>query len=257
MFQHSHAGDGVELSFHIAVILETDFHRQALAMRFGVVFLLLRDGDAHDLTAVVLCGEFRQPAPAAADVQQAHARLEGEFFADEFHLEFLRRGEVGGVAEISARILHRRIQHRSEKIIPEVVVLMGDDPGARFALEVQQKRECHFHQRAETRADGCFDAAVDRPGAQLLDIVAVPPALHVGLAKTQRAILENAAVEAVVMHLDVARPVAVDFDIRPGEQLGHHALCACGALFAGMDDGDLGRGGSGGCGLRAHGRLSP
>ena len=199
---------------------------------------------------MVLGGEFRQPAPAAADVQQTHAGLEAELFADEFHLQFLCHGKVRRIAEISTRILHRGVQHGSEKIIPEVVVLLGDDTRARLALEIQQKRERHLHQRPQARLDRCFEASVDCPGAHLLDVVAVPPTIHVGLAEAERAVLQDTPVESFVIHLNIARPAAVDFDIRPLEDFGDQSLRAGGLFFTGMDDGDLG-------GRRAHERLAP
>ncbi len=72
---------------HIAVVEET--HLRAIGeAAFGdrllcPLSLLSRQGDTECLHAVLLGGMHDHPAPSAADVQQAHAGLEGELSGDE------------------------------------------------------------------------------------------------------------------------------------------------------------------------------
>ena len=54
-------------------------------MRIGISFLFLRDSDAGDIAAMVLSSKASQATPSATDVQHAHAGLESELFADQFH----------------------------------------------------------------------------------------------------------------------------------------------------------------------------
>ena len=56
------------------------------------------------------------------------------------------------------------------------------------------------------------------PGAQhaaeeLVETLAVPPSVHVGLAQAQRALCQNAPEQALVVHLDVPRVRAADPDV--------------------------------------------
>ena len=221
MLEHPHAHHAVEDALDIAIVLQADIDRQIRTEIVGVALLLLRNGETHDLAAMVHRHVTGETAPAATDVQHAHAGVNTQLAADEFHLEFLRGGEVARAVKIRARVLHRGIEHGSEKVVPEVVVTPPDHAGAGFALQVQQDREGHLDDRAEVRADACVDAAPDRTVAKLLEIVAIPPRLHVGLTEAQRAFAEHPAEEPLVIHPDVARPHAVDFDIRLGEEVGH------------------------------------
>jgi len=45
---------------------------------------------------------------------------------------------------------------------------------------------------------------------QLVELLAVPPAVHIGLAQPERALGEHTGVEALVVHLDVERAFAVE-----------------------------------------------
>ena len=48
---------------------------------------------------------------------------------------------------------------------------------------------------------------------ELVELIAVPPAVHVRLAEAERAVGEHALEHALVVDLDVPRPVAVDADV--------------------------------------------
>ena len=51
----------------------------------------------------------------------------------------------------------------------------------------------------------------------------VPPPVHVGLARAQRAVRENALVEAIIVDLHVPGTVAVDADVDVGKDSGDWA----------------------------------
>src|SRR5690606_23493662 len=70
----------------------------------------------------------------------------------------------------------------------------------------------------EGREDVAVDTGSEDPGDHLVDRVAVPPAVHVGLADADRALLEDAAVEPLVVDPHVPRPVATGHDVGRLEQ---------------------------------------
>ena len=91
--------------------------------------LLLRERDTERGDAVVLDGVPHHAAPAAADVQQAHARPEVQLAADQVVLGRLRLLEAGVRGRVAgAGVGHRRPeQHLVERV--GHVVVVGDRPG--------------------------------------------------------------------------------------------------------------------------------
>ena len=86
--------DGVELGLgHVAVVAEAHLSAALEAALLDGVLgecrLLLGERDADRLDAVVLGGVHDHAAPAAADVEQGHARLQAELAADEIELVVL------------------------------------------------------------------------------------------------------------------------------------------------------------------------
>ena len=65
--------DGVVAAGGVAVVVEADVDRQVRVLLLGPRHLLARHGVAHDAGAVALGGERREAAPAAAEIQHAHA----------------------------------------------------------------------------------------------------------------------------------------------------------------------------------------
>ncbi len=131
---------------------------RALAGELG---LRLRQRDPRDVDAVLLGRVDGEGAPAAADVQDALARLQGELGADELAL-----GELGLFQGLSAarpdraRVRHRLVQEQREELVGEVVVvrdraLVAQDRVAR-ALGAQLHRR---HAR-----DGPQGAGLHRAG---------------------------------------------------------------------------------------------
>ena len=139
---HLQGADGVEVVAlgHLAVVLEPDLDpvlQTALGDPGVDELLLLRgDRDAGDLGAEVLGGVQRQRAPAAADVEHRHARLEAELGADEVELGALRvlerrlRGRV-----VAAAVGHLRLEDEGVELVGEVVVVADRRPVARQAVQ--------------------------------------------------------------------------------------------------------------------------
>lgn len=72
-------------------------------------------------------------------------------------------------------------------------------------------------QRVE-RLEVLIQVRGEDAGEHAGQVVAVPPAVHVGLAEAERAVRENPCVEPFVVHTQVAGPVAVDPDTRLQQQ---------------------------------------
>ena len=98
--------------------------------------LLLRDVEAAHAYAVVLGHEQREPAPAAAGLDDALAGLQLQLAADVMHLRLLRLlDRHGRIGEVGARVLQRlAIEPQLVEIVAEVVVVMD------VALRVVQIR---------------------------------------------------------------------------------------------------------------------
>ena len=174
--------------------------------------LLLRHGDAGADDAVALGGELEEAAPARADVEHGHPRLETDLAADQVELCFLRLVEGRCVLPVAAGIDHPLVEHPLVEIVADVVVLLGD-LGDLGALRVEDRCAERLEDDAEVELEVVFEVGGRGPVDRAIEIVAVPPAVHVALADGERAIAEDAGVEAVVMDPDVPGTRAVDLDV--------------------------------------------
>src|SRR3546814_2476696 len=87
VLEHADREDPVEAAvvagaIECVVVLQPDLHRQSGAKRARVFGLLARDGDADALHAVAPRRELQRLAPAATDVEHAHARPQPALAAD-------------------------------------------------------------------------------------------------------------------------------------------------------------------------------
>jgi hypothetical protein len=121
-------------------------------------------------------------------------------------------------AEVGAGVDHAGAEHRAVEIVPDVVVTLPDLEGARH-LQVEDARFC------DVREQGPVGAQADaRPGDtidHLIERLAVPPAVDVGLADAEGAVAQHAGVHARIVNLDVPGRVAADADARAGQHLAH------------------------------------
>src|SRR5439155_23520908 len=99
--------------------------------------LLLGNRYADNCAAIILGRIFRQSAPAAADIEQTHARRQSELTANQIHLLPLRDREIIRVAKVRTRILHRRIEHGLKEIVAEIVMPFRYRAGAAPGLQIQ------------------------------------------------------------------------------------------------------------------------
>ena len=79
MLEHADGHDAIELLMQIAVILQQDLHIQPGAARLSQLLLFGGNGHADHRHAVMLRRIGGEAAPATADIQQAHARLQLQF----------------------------------------------------------------------------------------------------------------------------------------------------------------------------------
>ncbi len=130
MLEHAHAGDAVEGAvLHVAVVLQADLNAvlqaRALHALGGQVELVLRQRDAHALRAELLRRAQHQRAPAAADVEQALARLQLDLAQDVVDLLHLRLVQcLVAVLEVGAGIDYVLVQPLAVEGVGDVVVVL-------------------------------------------------------------------------------------------------------------------------------------
>ena len=137
VFKHAQADDAVKALAQASVVHEAKGHRQALAQLAAQRRLLGRDGHARAADAVAFGGVLHEAAPAAANVEHMHARLQAQLLADEFQLVLLGFVQVAGAFPEGAGVGHATVEHGRVKCIAQVVMLMPNLPGAVFGLQVQ------------------------------------------------------------------------------------------------------------------------
>ncbi|KAJ8574963.1 hypothetical protein ON010_g4243 [Phytophthora cinnamomi] len=159
---HGDGHDAVELAVHLAVVTVLEArevaHALALGPLAGALELLVGDGDARDVHAVLLGQEAAEAAPAAADLEHAHARLELELLGDQVQLVALRGVQVVLVLDalpVRARVLHVRVKPELEEVVAQVVVVRAHDASARGRLVVEDLAA----QRDELGVPGLEDLA--------------------------------------------------------------------------------------------------
>src|SRR5262249_26252278 len=97
--------------------------------------LLLREGEAGDRDSALPRQVEREPAPAAADVENMLSRLQKQLRGEVPLLVELRRVEIlVGLAEISTGILPVGVEEETVEAVREVVMMR--DIGARPALRI-------------------------------------------------------------------------------------------------------------------------
>src|SRR5581483_2961412 len=138
--------------------------------------LLARDGDADAADSVVFGGELERLAPAAADVEHAHAGAQTQLPADEIELGFLRIVEVARFAPVAATVDEALAQHRAEQVVAEIVVELADRKRAPPALQVHELRAQEQGGLVERR-DLLVEARIEQAEQEAVEVVGVPPAV--------------------------------------------------------------------------------
>lgn len=85
--------------------------------------LVVAEGEADDVDIVFFVGAEHGRTPAAADVEQRHARLQVAFAEREVDLGPLRLLERHVLAlEVGAAVGHARIEEQQKEVVGQVVV---------------------------------------------------------------------------------------------------------------------------------------
>ncbi|CAH1745578.1 protein of unknown function [Thauera humireducens] len=99
---------------------------------------------------------------------------------------------------------------------------LADLPGATQALQVEQARaQSLHHQRRGSHL--LVEAGEQHAGDEFVDLIAIPPALHVAFAQAEAAARQDAFRGLRVVDAHVPRALAVDLDVGLGKQAGHGA----------------------------------
>src|SRR5699024_10325674 len=218
VFEQADADHAVEIlraGHRFAVVLQADIDRQTLADTARVVDLLAADVVADHLAAVLGGQVAGQLAEAATELENAHARLQMELAGHQRELGPLRlvQGfDFSFRAVIRTGVLHGRAQHGLVEPVGQVVVPYGPLARAATVLRIAQAAEQHLKERRRT-ANLPIEPGALNVGEELVELVGVPPAVHVGLAGAERAFGQNALVQTIVVHLNVPGSIAADLHV--------------------------------------------
>src|SRR5260370_41020077 len=111
MLEHADRDNAIERLGDLAVIDVAELDGQPGAEPPTQFDLLARYGDADDFDPIMLGGIASERAKTDADVQDALARLQLQFAADQFELVTLRRFERVCTPPVTAGIGHVRVEH--------------------------------------------------------------------------------------------------------------------------------------------------
>ena len=89
--------------------------------------------------------------------------------------------------------------------------------GTATVLQVQQLR-LQEQPRVLESADALVEARVDELEQECVQLGRIPPAVHAGLAEAQRTVREDAAIQALVVDMDIVRRGAIDAHAGQREQ---------------------------------------
>jgi hypothetical protein len=163
-------------------------------------------------------GVCHQRTPAAADVEQPHARPEIELAADQIQFGLLRLVEGAGVFPIAAAIGHAWPEHRLIEIVSQIIVDFAHPPGAAGVLAVENPRHQDGEQKAQRlhlavqpRAQDSFEKPVESRR--------IPVSIHVGLAQSEVAARSRPLQHTRFVDPHVPRPAAADADPRLGQKV--------------------------------------
>ena len=129
MLEHAHGDDAVERAAHVAIVGQLEADLVGNARRRGPLArdrqLLLREGDAQHLRPGRLMQIQRHAAPAAADVEAAHAGSDRELGGDVRLFVGLCPVEVlgAGIGPISAAVLPVGVEEQRVELRRQVVVM--------------------------------------------------------------------------------------------------------------------------------------
>jgi hypothetical protein len=198
VLEHPDRHDRVEDSRDVAVVLEGELHGQPGRSPPGEIDLLPGHGDADDLRAVALRGERREPAPAAADVEDAHPRLQPDLSADEVELCLLSLFQQARFLPVAAAVEHPPVEHGFVEVVAEIVVSLADLECLRAVPPARQPR-AENAPKVSPGSGPVVEAGREDAAEERLELVAIPPAVHIALAQAERTLREDAVIEPDVV----------------------------------------------------------
>ncbi len=122
-------------------------------------------------------------------------------------------------APVTAAIDHAPIEHRTVKIATEIVVLLTDLKRSGLPLQIPEPR-LQGKQQIRQRANVAMEISPKRFADHLVELLAIPPAVHVAFADTEHALRDDSGVGVVVMDRHIPGSIAANADIPRPE----HAL---------------------------------
>ena len=205
VFQHADRDDAVELLVQVAIVGQAEVGLVGQARLLGALLgqgqLLGRQGDPGHLGAEVLGQGHGEAAPARADVQRLHARLDQQLAADEGLLRrlglFQRHVRT---LEIGAGILHVGVEEPAIELVGDVVVVGDVLARGHAVVDLLDAPLQRLAEAAQGRAAlGFAPAALAHDRQQLVDraLFEDDVAFHVAFAETQAGIGQPAQAPAV------------------------------------------------------------
>ena len=169
-------------------------------------------------------------SPAAAYVEHRHARLQRKLAAYHLHFGPLRlveslRPRGLHILPAGAAVLHGGTEHGTKERRIGIVMRPRHHEGPGTALEIEQGMKRLRRPGGICMAERPFQMRAYGPAEHRIHGLAFPPPVHVGLAESQRSLLQKACIETFVEYLNIPRPVAVDANVRLFGQLFHPFLC--------------------------------
>src|SRR5665811_172134 len=111
--------------------------------------------------------------------------------------------------EISAAVLAVGVQKRMEQVIVEVVVMFSHQTDTRRGLEIEKHPGQNPYRVLQVHAEFRCDSSAENPEDHFINLLTIPPPIHVGLAQAQALVPVNPRVPPVVIDLDVPGILAV------------------------------------------------
>jgi hypothetical protein len=161
-------------------------------------------------------------APAAADVQEMILALQIDFPADEVELFLLGFRQIVSSLKVGATVLVVGVQEGKKEVVPEIVMLPGDDPRPGRRLEIEDPDGKVKEERSEVSFDFLLQISLEKTTDEFIDPQTVPPTLHVSFPKPETSLFQYAGVKPLIPHLNVPGIGTVDPDADFGKQLLDH-----------------------------------
>jgi hypothetical protein len=100
----------------------------------------------------------------------------------------------------------------------------ADFSGTPGSLLVHEERGEQRPDIGKTKCKTFLEPSTNGAATHLIQRIAVPTAVHIGFAETERPGSQDSAKEAPVMHLYIPGASAVDANVREPEKIAHHIL---------------------------------